>query len=235
MKIRSRARFSEAFIYLALFICPIALLACFDNAAAPSPSIMQGPFRFGPFHGFDSLHHYEYSFSEYKWNPVGLPGSDTGKIITRIVGFTVDVIGHDNGFTRLEVAKQILIKTLDSASGEWNETRDSAIFSATYLQEGNTFRVVSGEMPFPFLDMAFVTDIDTLPVPPNNEKPIRIVNPEAAGNGAPPEYSRLFASGYAGGGSGSSASGTYRAGVGLIDYYSGSARYNVTVKLVSAK
>jgi hypothetical protein len=235
MEIRPRALFSKALIYSALCILPIAQLACFDNAAAPSPSIKQGPFRFGPFYGLDSLQHYEFSFSEYQRTTAGLPGSDTGSVIAGVIGFTVNVISHDDDSTRLKVAKRILIKTLDSVSGEWNETRDSAVSYATYLQDGNAFKVVSGAMPFPFLDMAFVTDIDTLPLPPNNEKPIRIANPEDIGNGAPPEYSHLFSWGYSGGGSGSSTSGIYRAGVGLIDYYSGSAWSNVTVKLVSAK
>jgi hypothetical protein len=216
-----------------------------DSSVPVAPVVPQPPpigFPLGPFYGFDSLRHYEYSITLWGSNSSPHPGSlspdSTGhvQIVTKVgYGVTVTTPGPDT--IHLEIGTRLRKEYIDVISpiSHTDTTYDTLYASYTYLREGTGFVVLGTTVPpFPFLDRAYVAECDTSSAEMFKSS-LTIDNLSAALGGEQAEYTHVFTSSYAGGGSSSSTTATYRQGIGMKDYFTGSAYAGFGVTLVGAK
>jgi len=190
-------------------------------------------FSLGPFYGFDSLRHYEYSFTMLTYTPIENVPDSLGRLVTA-VGYLVQVLAPGPDTIRLWIGTRRML-TLYVGNNHLDTTYDTFSSNSTYVRAGDSFKALGPPPPFPFLDRAYVTDRDTVSLRGYGTGFFRIDNLDSALRGGRAECTHFFGSIYAGSGRLAGASAMYRQGIGMTAYIASGGSSSEEIRLVAAE
>jgi hypothetical protein len=223
----------SAFLSSPLISCSEEEHTATEGPVVPPRPNMTIRFRLGPFYGYDSLRHYEYSNTGYTGGPIDMREPDSAGRYVTVVGYSVEVLAPGPDTIQLRIGTRYFHRTTGYVPPD--SFYDTLYANSGYVLNGDGFKSLEPKMPFPFLDRAYVTNLDTTSGSTGLRSSLLVNNLATALQGAPAEYTESYYV-YAGGGGSAGWGDTYRQGVGLISYgWGGGRNLGMRVELVSAK